>query len=232
MSFLRLEYIKKNKIKAIIYSLIFCIIVFLVIYFSEWLKAIFTSSDAIREWVLGYGRMAPVALFLFQVVQVIVAPLNDFLTNLAGGYIFGPYYGFLYNYFGWVTGAIIVFWFVRCFGRGFINFFISEKKLKEFDDVAERGISIIFFLFLLPIAPDDILVYAVGLTKSIKFKTFLWIIMVSKIPGKLATSFLGSGVADNSFFSYFVYGVFIVVSIIIFLMKPELWRISKRSLRK
>jgi uncharacterized membrane protein YdjX (TVP38/TMEM64 family) len=232
MSFLRLEYIKRNKIKAFIYLLVFCVVGFLFYYFGGWIKALFTSSEAIRNWVMGYGRLAPLALFLFQVVQVIVAPLNDFLTNLAGGYIFGPYYGFLYNYFGWVTGAIIVFWLVRFFGRGFINFFISEKKLKEFDDIAKNGVYIIFILFLLPIAPDDILVYIVGLTKSIKFKTFLWIILIGKIPGKLATSFLGAGIANKSISFFLVYGVFIAISVVIFIKKPELWRISKSSLKK
>jgi len=229
MSFLRTEYIKHHKIKVVLYAIVFALVIGLVIYFSESLKAIFTSSDAIREWVLSYGVFAPLALFLLQVGQVIIAPLNNFLINFAGGYIFGPYMGFLYNYFGWITGAIIVFWLCRIFGRKFVGVFISQEKLEGFDEIMEKGVGIIFLLFILPVAPDDLLVYVVGLSKTIKFRTFLWIILVGKIPGKLATSFLGAGVADHSNMSIIMYALFIIISVIVFWKKPELWRIGKKK---
>jgi len=229
MSYFRTEYLKHNKIKVAIYVLTFALLVWAVIYFGEFFRAIFTSSDAVRDWVLQYGKLAPLALFLLQVAQVIVAPLNNFLINFAGGYIFGPYMGFLYNYFGWVLGAIIVFWFTRYFGRRFVNLFISQDKLKGFDKIVERGTYIIFLLLLLPGAPDDFLVYVIGLSKTIKFKTFLWMILIGKIPGKIATSFLGAGVAEQSMFSIGLYVLFIVVSVAVFLKKPELWHLGKKS---
>jgi len=229
MSFLRTEYIKRNKVKSIAYVLGLVFLVWSVIYFGESLKAIFTSADAIRNWVMQYGALAPLALFLLQVAQVIIAPLNNFLINFAGGYIFGPYMGFIYNYFGWVVGAIIVFWFTRYFGRRFVNLFISQEKLIGFDKIVEKGTYIIFLLLLLPGAPDDFLVYIIGLSKTIKFRTFMWMILIGKIPGKIATSFLGAGVADHSSVSIGIYALFVVVSIAVFLKKPELWRLGRKD---
>lgn len=208
------------------------LVVWAVIYFGESLKGVFTSSDAIRDWVMQYGVFAPLALFLLQVAQVIIAPLNNFLINFAGGYIFGPYMGFVYNYFGWILGAIIVFWFTRYFGRRFVNLFISPEKLEGFDKVIEKGTYIIFLLLLLPGAPDDFLVYVIGLSKSIKFKRFLWMILIGKIPGKIATSFLGAGVAEHSTLSVGLYALFIVLSIVVFIKKPELWRLRTGNLSK
>ncbi|MBU2575807.1 TVP38/TMEM64 family protein [Patescibacteria group bacterium] len=231
MSWIKTEYIKHHKIKVAAYSLVFAFLVWAVFYFGELIKSVFTSSDAIREWVLQYGAFAPLALFLLQVAQVIVAPLNNFLINFAGGYIFGPYMGFVYNYFGWVLGAIIVFWLARYFGRRFVNLFISEEKLARFDKIVGQGIYIIFFLLLLPGAPDDFLVYVMALSKSIKFKTFLWMILIGKIPGKIATSFLGAGVAEHSMLSVALYALFILVSVAVFLKKPELWRLGKEDLQ-
>jgi len=193
---------------------------------------IFSSSDSARDWVLGYGVYAPLALFLLQIAQVIIAPLNNFIINLAGGYIFGPYFGFLYNYFGWVSGAIIVFFLARRVGRKFVDFFVSQEKLAKFDQAVEKGSYFIFALFLMPGIPDDFLVYLVALSKKISFKTFLWMIMIGKIPGKLATSFLGAGIAEKDIVSILIFVVFSIVSVVIFYKKPELWHIGRGDLRE
>src|SRR3989338_7941361 len=166
MPFLKLSYFKHRKIKFTIYISAFALFVFVIFYFRAFAAAIFTSPEAVRDWVLGYGAFAPFALFLLQIAQVIIAPLNDFLINFAGGYLFGPYLGFLYNYFGWIIGAIIVFWIARLFGRGFLNLFISKEKFLKYDEVVSRSAGIIFLLFLLPGPPDDLLVYLIGFSRS------------------------------------------------------------------
>jgi uncharacterized membrane protein YdjX (TVP38/TMEM64 family) len=232
MSWFRLSNIKQHKIKVATYLLALALFVWLVIYFGEIFKSIFTSPEAVREWILQFDKAAPLALFLLQVAQVIVAPLNNFLINLAGGYIFGPWVGFIYNYTGWIVGAIIVFWFSRYFGRRFVNLFISESKLDGYDKLLGKGTYIIFMLLLLPGAPDDFLVYLIGLSKSIKFRTFLWMIIIGKVPGKIATSFLGAGVEDRNLTSIGVFTVFIIVSLVVFWRKPELWRLGKKDLQK
>jgi uncharacterized membrane protein YdjX (TVP38/TMEM64 family) len=225
MSWLRIQHIKKHKFKTIIYLVVVIFFVSLIFYFGDLLKAVFTSPDAVRAWVLGYGIYAPVALFLLQVAQVAVAPLNNFIINFAGGYIFGPWMGFVYNYVGWIVGAVIVFWFSRFFGRGFVNLFVKEKKLIGFDEIMAKGKYIVFMLLLLPGPPDDFLVYFIGLSNSIRFRTFLWMVVIGKIPGKIATSFLGAGVAAHSTVSVAIYVIFIMVSVITFWKKPELWQV-------
>ncbi|MEK7189221.1 MAG: VTT domain-containing protein [Patescibacteria group bacterium] len=229
MAWFKDRYIKHHKLKLAIYFWAFAFLVWLVLYFGTTLSAVFASPEDVRAWVLSYGRAAPLVLFLLQVLQVIIAPLNNFLINVAGGYIFGPWAGFVYNYTGWVIGALIVFLFTRKFGRGFVNLFIKEEKLAQYDALLAKGTYLVFFLFLVPGPPDDLLVYLVGLSRSISAKTFLWMILIGKIPGKLATSFLGAGVAEHSMVSLALYGVFIVVSLVIFWLKPELWSMGKQK---
>jgi len=76
------------------------------------------------------------------------------------------------------------------------------------------------------------LVYLVALSKKISFKTFLWMIMIGKIPGKLATSFLGAGIAEKDIVSILIFVVFSIVSVVIFYKKPELWHIGRGDLRE
>jgi len=82
----------------------------------------------------------------------------------------------------------------------------------------------LFMLLLLPGPPDDFLVYFIGFSQSIRFRTFFWMIVIGKIPGKIATSFLGAGVATHSTISIVIYIIFISASVIVFWRKPELWQ--------
>ncbi len=229
MTWINISSIRRNKTKTAFYLSVFVLFVVSIIYFSEVFAMLLLSPEDVRDWVLSYGTLAPLVFFLLQIAQVIIAPLNNFVINFAGGYLFGPVFGFVLNYTGWITGAIVTFWLSRTFGRKFVNFFISEKKLCEFDALAEKGAYIFFMLFLLPGPPDDFLVYFIGLSCSIKFKTFLWMVLIGKIPGTVATSFLGAGVAEHNFFSVGIYAVFIFSAVIVFWKKPELWQIWKKK---
>jgi len=214
-----------NKNKKIIYAATFIAAILMLVYFGHYFKDIFTSSDSIRDWVLQFGVWASVATVALEAAQVIIAPLNNFFTNFAAGYIFGPWLGTLYSYVGWIIGAIVVFWFCRIFGRSFINLFIKEEKLRKFDVIINQGQYVIFMLLLLPGPPDDLIVYLVGLSTGMSFRTFLWMILASKFPGKLATAFLGAGVADHSKIAFIVYGVFILASGLVYWLKPRFWQV-------
>jgi len=215
----------------LIYCLIVVLFVTLLAYASEMLRAVFLSPDSIREWVLHYGKLAPVVLFLLQIAQVLIAPLNNFIINAVGGYLFGPYLGFVLNYSGWIMGAIIVFWFSRLFGRGFVSFFVNKTTLKKYDSLLLKSQFLVFLLFLLPGPPDDFLVYVIGMSRSISFKNFLIMILIGKIPGKLATSYFGAGVAEHKLYGAFIYGAFVAVSLVVFALKPELWRMWKPKIK-
>lgn len=214
-----------NKNKKFFYAAIFVAVILILVYFGNYFKAIFTSSDSIRDWVLQFGIWAPMAALAVAAGQAVIAPLSNFFVNFAAGYIFGPWLGTLYSYVGWIVGAIAVFWLCRIFGRGFVNLFVKTERLHRFDAVMARGKYAIFMLFLLPGPPDDLIVYFIALSKGVSFRTFLWMILASKLPGKLATAFLGHGVASHSKNSFIVYAVFILVSGLVYLLKPQFWQV-------
>lgn len=217
MTWFKTRYIKRHKIKLVVYFWAFAALVWAIIYFGEYLAAVFDSPESVRAWVLDFGRAAPLAFFGLQVVQVLLAPLNDFVINLAGGFLFGPWLGFALNYAGWILGAAVVFLLSRTVGVRFVRLFVREERLAQYDRLLSRGRYVLFALFLLPGPPDDLLVYLAGLSRSISFRTFLWMVVVSKIPGKLVTSFMGSDVArlSVSSLSVFLYVVFIVGSLLV-----------------
>jgi len=215
MPWLRGRYITQHKLKFAIFFLVFVFFVWLLFYVGASFQAVLGSPEAARAWVLGFGAYAPIAFFGLQVLQVVIAPLNDFVINISGGFLFGPWLGFAINYTGWILGAVVVFFLARTVGIPFVRLFIREDKIEQYNRIVAQGQYIIFVLFLLPGPPDDLLVYVVGLSRSFKFRTFLWMIVISKVPGKLVTSFIGSDVSrfGISTFSVFLYVVFIAGSL-------------------
>ncbi len=224
MPWFKAGYIKQHKAMAAASIGAVFFLVWLALYFGAELSAIFGSPEAVREWVLGFGAYAPLAFFGLQVAQVLVAPLSDFVINLAGGYLFGPWFGFAINYVGWIAGACVVFFLARAVGIPFVRTFIREEKIEQYNRIVAQGQYLIFVLFLLPGPPDDILAYVAGLSRSIRFRTFLWMIIVSKVPGKLVTSFAGSDASrlDVSVFSVVLYVVFAAGSLAV-----VIWRRSE-----
>lgn len=222
-------FLKEKKLKTTAYAIIFIAIVLLLGYFGHYFKDIFTSATAIQVWVLQWGSLAPIATIVVESAQVIIAPLNNFITNFAAGYIFGPYLGALYSCVGWIMGAIVVFWFCRLFGRSFVGWFFTEEKLAKFDVLVNQSHFVIFMLFLLPGPPDDLLVYLLGLSKGMSFRRFLLIILVSKFPGKLATAYLGAGLANHSQFFFGIYIMSVLVSLLIYWRNPQLWQLWREK---
>lgn len=222
-------FLKSNKIKNFFYAAVFMAVILALIYFGRYFKDIFTSSAEIQAWVLQWGDRAPLATMAVEASQVIIAPLSNFFTNFAAGYIFGPWLGSIYSFIGWITGAIVVFGFCRIFGRSFVNLFFDEVKLAKFDNLVNESHIVIFMLFLLPGPPDDLIVYLLGLSQGMSFRTFLLIILASKFPGKLTTAFLGSGLANHSQIFFGIYVLFTLVSLLVYWRNPQLWRLWRKK---
>ena len=143
---------------------------------------LFTSTAALADFIARVGMWGGLAFVVLQIIQVVIPIIPGGLTCLAGVLIFGPIYGFLYNYIGISIGSVIIFLLARRYGKPFIQSVASEKtydryigwlnKGKRFDGLFALAI---FF----PVAPDDFLCMLAGITK-IKTEKFIAIIILCK----------------------------------------------------
>jgi uncharacterized membrane protein YdjX (TVP38/TMEM64 family) len=92
------------------------------------------------------------------------------LTGL-GAAIFGPYWGFVYVWFGAMIGASAAFLIGRTLGRDFAASLIGDR-LKKYDDAIERnGFATVLYLRLVyfPFTPMN---FGMGLTR-VRFWDYL-----------------------------------------------------------
>lgn len=153
---------------------------------------IFVSQEALELFLKPFGMLGPVLFILLQMVQVVIPILPGAIGCLGGVLIFGPLWGFVYNYIGISVGSILAFCLSRRYGRPFVYRMIGEKNYEKYIGWLNKGkgfdkafAAAIFF----PVAPDDLLCYIAGLTQM-SLKKFMLIIFLGK-PGSIFLYSLG-----------------------------------------
>lgn len=163
---------------------------------------LFTSIDALQEYIAGFGTLSALVFIGFQAVQVIMPILPGGLSCLAGVLLFGPWFGFLYNYIGICIGSLAAFAIARTIGKPIIHALFNKKIITKYEvwtnkesQFAKWFAIAIFF----PIAPDDFLCYLAGTTK-LGWRKFTAIILLGK-PFSITLYSLGLNVILQSIVS-------------------------------
>jgi uncharacterized membrane protein YdjX (TVP38/TMEM64 family) len=184
-------------------------IVYATIRFGPELTKLVSDPHKFREYVLSFGPWSAVVFMFFQVLQVVIAVIPGEPVQIAGGYIFGTFWGTVYSTLGITVGYIIVFASVKLFGFPLVKKFVSEKELEKCSALinSPKLETTIFLLFLIPGIPKDILVYIAGLT-PIKPVLFFIIITFARFPAMLGSSFIGAEIQSSQ------YLIAIIVSVI------------------
>jgi len=145
--------------------------------------------DAIKAGLDELGIYAPILFIgLYMIGTVLFLPGS--LLTLAGGALFGPWLGTLYNLTGATLGATLAFILSRYIGSEWVQQKASGILQKLLDGVEAEGWRFIAFVRLVPLFPFNLLNYALGLTriKLIPYMLTTWICM---LPGGFAYTWLG-----------------------------------------
>ncbi len=165
----------KNIIKKLLFS---CAVVlaiigvgYLVFHLLGWNEL---SREEIQQFIEGTGALAPLVFILISFAQVTLIPIPGTITILAGSYIFGPILSFVYSYIGMFIGGMVAFLLGRLIGRPYINWVAGgkDKAEKWIKKLKGRETVFLFFAFLLPLFPDDILCAIAGVL-PVSWLTFI-----------------------------------------------------------
>ncbi len=182
-----------KKTKTIYYLIVIIPIVLLIIGYI-FPSSLFSNQEKLRIFVESFGFFSPIIFILIQILQVILTPINHYITGILGGFIFGTWKGFIYNWIGRIIGTLIVFYLARKFGRTIIKHIVKPNTLKKYDKIFDKGKILLFLMYFLPLFPDDELSYLAGFS-SMKSKVFIPIMMLGHISGSLSLSYIGSGIS-------------------------------------
>jgi uncharacterized membrane protein YdjX (TVP38/TMEM64 family) len=181
----------------------------------------YLTAQALGGFLETAGIWAPVVFVVIYAVGVCLFIPGTLLTGL-GAAIFGPYWGFVYVWFGAMAGAGAAFIIGRNLGREFAAGLIGNK-LKKYDDAIERnGFATVLYLRLVyfPFTPMN---FGMGLTKvrfwdyfmgtglGIIVGTFIFTFFIGTLKEVWASGNWGQLISFKVFFSIglFIFSFFI-----------------------
>lgn len=173
-----------------------------------------------REFIDSYGFWGRLVFIGIQILQVVFALIPGEVIEVGSGYAFGMWEGSLLCMAGVMVASMSIFLLVRRYGTRVIDSVYSGDKLKNLKFLHnQKQLSlIVFFLFLIPGTPKDLLTYFVGLT-PMKPGTFLLITTIARIPSIVSSAFAGAQLNERNYAaSIIVFAVTFVFSAAGFLL--------------
>lgn len=170
--------------------------------------------NRITEWLRDLGPLGGLLYIIVYTVRPLVLFPATPLT-LYGGYVFGAFWGTIYDIIGAGAGALLSFYITRKWGRNSFQRILRNKKLQSFDQKAEeKGFMVVLYMRLMPFFPFDGVSYGAGLSK-IRFWDYTWGTLIGIIPGAVIYNVFGASLQDigseNFYWAAAMYAVFALI---------------------
>ena len=165
------------------------------------LALLFSRVDPadVQAFVAGFGPWAPaVYMGLFALLPAVFFPVA--VLALAGGLLFGLWWGSIYTFLGAMVNCTVMFWLARTVGyqkvKALVEERLSEKWRNRLNAAAGReGFWLLVILRLIPAVPYNLINYAFGLTRM-GYPAYLLGSAVGIIPGTLVFINIGDKAVD------------------------------------
>ena len=164
-------------------SVVLAIVVVAVVYRDT------LDARAVEAWVAETGVVAPLLFILIYALGTVLFLPGSVLT-LAGGALFGPLWGTLYNLAGATLGASLAFLVARYLAGDWVEQRASGRLRRLKQGVEQEGWRFVAFVRLVPLFPFNLLNYALGLTR-IRLLDYALASFIFMAPGALAYTYLG-----------------------------------------
>jgi uncharacterized membrane protein YdjX (TVP38/TMEM64 family) len=152
------------------------------------------TEEQIRDIVDDFGVWAPLVFIFITFLQVTFIPIPFTVSILARHVLFGFWGSFFYSLIGTMLGSYFAFLLGRKIGRPFVNWAFGDAALvDQYLKRAEgKEFVVFFFMFLLPVFPDDAICALVGIT-TLNIRQFTFMLLVGRPLAILGNLFLFSG---------------------------------------
>jgi len=218
---------KRNQLlftKLVLLIIFIGFIIWLTISYYNRIVEIISSPDKFRHLLISYHSLSILIFIFFQIIVVILAPLPGELLLIAGGYIYGTILGAIYSLVGILLGSIIVFGISKFFGSAIIEFLIGPRRFNRLCSLVNHQKSdlAIFFLYLIPEIPKDILTYIAGLTPIDPLK-FIIFSTIARIPCVIGSSYIGANLQQKNYLPVIILLILVgLLLIVVFLTRKQL----------
>ena len=191
--------------------------VYLVFYLLGWTNL---TREQLQAFITQTGVVAPIVYIFISFLQVTIVPIPAAITILAGNYVFGAVGAFIYSYIGTLLGGMFAFLLGKWLGKPFVNWLSGGqeetdkwlKKLKGKENV------LLFFMFLFPFFPDDLLCSVAGILPISWVGFFLMLVVTRATSAGGTILFMSGEIIPFHGWGLIVLGALAIVCVVAFII--------------
>lgn len=168
--------------------------------YGKQLYEIFGDPESLKIFLSqfrGFDKWVFVAIRAFQtVIKIIPAePLE-----IGSGLLYGTWGGLALCILGTMIGSFVIIALTRVFGKKLVSAFIPIEKIESLGFLKDekRVYYTLFFIYLIPGTPKDVLTYAASLTK-LDMKKFLLVTGIARIPSIITSTWCGQEILNKNY---------------------------------
>ena len=164
-----------------------------------WYLGTLVTPQELQAALQGLGSWAAIGYIgLFTLLPAFFFPVA--VLALAGGLLFGLWWGSLYTFLGAILNCTLMFFLARFSGRKQVEALIEKKlspvwqqRLANLN--SNGGFALLIILRLIPAVPYNLINYAFGLS-AMKYSTYILASGIGIIPGTFAFINIGDKALD------------------------------------
>ena len=171
---------------------------------------------AFKAWIDSLGFGGWLVTLGIQLLQIFVAFIPGEPVEILLGYLWNPWIGMLTCLLGVFIGTLVIFLFVRKYGKKFVTKIVGTEDLTKYKFLSDKNkVEItIFILFFIPGTPKDVLTYIAPLAPISPVK-YLLISTLARIPSIITSTILGDRLAEGDWLlAAVVFAVTAVISLL------------------
>lgn len=167
----------------------------------------------IESFLKGAGILAPLFFIVLRVVAIVLTVVPNAPLDIAGGMLFGPFWGTVYSLLGSEAGAVACFLLARHFGREAIVRFL-HREISFSERIDRRHLTyIVLFARLEPVFSFALVSYGAGLT-GMSLRAFALSTLIGMTPGTVILNYYGKSFFSGSLLLQICLGLVLVVLIL------------------
>jgi len=151
----------------------------------------------VQAWLAQFGLYSWLVFVLLAAASLILAPLSGSSLYVVGGTLFGQHLAFVLSVMATILGCSVNFWLARCWGRRLVTRLVGTHQVaaldRWFQDLQTHHS--IFYMFLVMHLSQDIVSYALGLTR-IPYRDFAIALVLSALTVVAFFTYCGSGLLN------------------------------------
>jgi uncharacterized membrane protein YdjX (TVP38/TMEM64 family) len=200
--------------KRIIFFIVLVVLIALGWHYIDW-GAYVADPSLIRDAISAHKYWTPVVFIVVQIVgELMLVPGTPF--TIAGGLMFGVFWGSVFSIFCSVTSSMLIFWAMRYMGQSSIIQYLHNRFaiMRRYNLALENhGLRHVVIMRVLPFAPNNFLSIGYGLTK-VSALDFAWGTFIGNLPSTIILSYFGNLVvnADDLNYALLFIGALMVLS--------------------